>query len=346
MMAFFLLMWLLNATTEEQRRGIADYFSPTQPVWRGPTSPAMARCSAGARPTATVARRRTRRGAGAGRAADADPDAEDDDTGDSRPAEPPHAGHRPSACRARATVAPAPGTKPAEAAARANGNCRRTPSTLRRRTPRQTDIAAELERRETRDIRARRASRSATPSPADPALADLARQLMIDVTPEGLRVQLLDAERQPMFSTGSAALERPGAGRAVPRSRRCCSSCRSRSRSPGTPTRRRTAARPHQLGPVGRPRQRDAPAAGGCRAAGNPDPQRRRHCRPRPAGRRRPARRRQPPHRHRACLRASRPRLPTATAEAGRRMLTIGGLVSCWPACSAATSCPAAASSR
>src|SRR5208283_2400725 len=28
MMAFFLLMWLLNATTEEQRRGIADYFSP------------------------------------------------------------------------------------------------------------------------------------------------------------------------------------------------------------------------------------------------------------------------------------------------------------------------------
>ncbi|WP_296418258.1 flagellar motor protein MotB [Pseudooctadecabacter sp.] len=29
MMAFFLLMWLLNATTEQQRKGIADYFSPT-----------------------------------------------------------------------------------------------------------------------------------------------------------------------------------------------------------------------------------------------------------------------------------------------------------------------------
>ena len=28
MMAFFLLMWLLNATTEEQKRGIAQYFSP------------------------------------------------------------------------------------------------------------------------------------------------------------------------------------------------------------------------------------------------------------------------------------------------------------------------------
>tara|TARA_R110002074_G_scaffold35840_4_gene97642 strand:- start:7016 stop:7867 length:852 start_codon:yes stop_codon:yes gene_type:complete len=29
MMAFFMLMWLLNATTEQQRKGLADYFSPT-----------------------------------------------------------------------------------------------------------------------------------------------------------------------------------------------------------------------------------------------------------------------------------------------------------------------------
>ena len=29
MMAFFLLMWLLGATTEKQRKGIADYFTPT-----------------------------------------------------------------------------------------------------------------------------------------------------------------------------------------------------------------------------------------------------------------------------------------------------------------------------
>lgn len=29
MMAFFLLMWLLNATTEKQRKGLAEYFSPT-----------------------------------------------------------------------------------------------------------------------------------------------------------------------------------------------------------------------------------------------------------------------------------------------------------------------------
>ncbi|MEM9784905.1 MAG: flagellar motor protein MotB [Pseudomonadota bacterium] len=34
MMAFFMLMWLLNATTEQQRKGIADYFAPTISVSR------------------------------------------------------------------------------------------------------------------------------------------------------------------------------------------------------------------------------------------------------------------------------------------------------------------------
>lgn len=29
MMAFFLLLWLLNATTEQQRKGLSDYFTPT-----------------------------------------------------------------------------------------------------------------------------------------------------------------------------------------------------------------------------------------------------------------------------------------------------------------------------
>jgi len=34
MMAFFMLMWLLNATTEKQRKGIADYFAPTIAISR------------------------------------------------------------------------------------------------------------------------------------------------------------------------------------------------------------------------------------------------------------------------------------------------------------------------
>jgi len=34
MMAFFMLMWLLNATTEQQRKGLADYFTPTIAIAR------------------------------------------------------------------------------------------------------------------------------------------------------------------------------------------------------------------------------------------------------------------------------------------------------------------------
>ena len=41
---------------------------------------------------------------------------------------------------------------------------------------------------------------------SDPALASLAKQLAIDVTPEGLRIQIMDEERQPMFAFGASAL--------------------------------------------------------------------------------------------------------------------------------------------
>jgi len=34
MMAFFLMMWLLGATTETQRKGLADYFTPSIPINR------------------------------------------------------------------------------------------------------------------------------------------------------------------------------------------------------------------------------------------------------------------------------------------------------------------------
>lgn len=32
MMAFFMLMWILNATTEDQKRGLADFFNPSVPM--------------------------------------------------------------------------------------------------------------------------------------------------------------------------------------------------------------------------------------------------------------------------------------------------------------------------
>ena len=48
---------------------------------------------------------------------------------------------------------------------------------------------------------------------ADPALTPLAKQLSIDLTPQGLRVQIRDEERRPMFATGS--IEPNGEARAL-----------------------------------------------------------------------------------------------------------------------------------
>ena len=49
MMAFFMLMWLLNATTEQQRKGIADYFSPAVPINRISPEPSSGPASCFAR---------------------------------------------------------------------------------------------------------------------------------------------------------------------------------------------------------------------------------------------------------------------------------------------------------
>jgi chemotaxis protein MotB len=40
---------------------------------------------------------------------------------------------------------------------------------------------------------------------SDPGLADLAKQLAVDMTPDGLRIQILDEVKLPMFASGSAA---------------------------------------------------------------------------------------------------------------------------------------------
>jgi chemotaxis protein MotB len=66
-------------------------------------------------------------------------------------------------------------------------------------------LRAELERRE-RAAFEQAAGQIRDAIQSDSRLADLARQVSIDQTPEGLRIQLLDEERQPMFATGSAVV--------------------------------------------------------------------------------------------------------------------------------------------
>jgi len=202
MMAFFLLMWLLNATTEEQRRGIADYFAPTNVLGRNLTgsgqpfggrtpheSEQMAQNSGAIRiqtgPTPvmpeldtedegpTPARPTLRREG---------PEGEDEDN-DPR--------------RVRAARADA---QPGDADPRRLGEG--TEADPRRLTD--AALRAEHARRE-REAFERAAEEIRRTVAADPALAELAQQLRVEMTPEGLRIQLLDAERQPMFALGGSA---------------------------------------------------------------------------------------------------------------------------------------------
>jgi len=66
-------------------------------------------------------------------------------------------------------------------------------------------LRAELERRE-REAFEQAAEQIHEAVHSDPGLRDLALQLAIDQTPEGLRIQLLDEERTPMFASDSAVL--------------------------------------------------------------------------------------------------------------------------------------------
>ena len=71
------------------------------------------------------------------------------------------------------------------------------------RTPTEAELQAELEKREKQAFeQAAQQIRDAVGN--DPQLAELARQLVIDMTPEGLRIQIRDADREPMFPLGSA----------------------------------------------------------------------------------------------------------------------------------------------
>ncbi len=186
MMAFFLLMWLLNATTETQRKGLADYFAPSNALSRGSNGTGL---PFGGKTPNSEGSLASDRGA-----VQVGPDAPpittpEEDADDPVPITAPTQRQPPPAATApNADATPARPLPPAAA-----------------RAPTDADLQAELDRREKAAFeQAAQQIRDAVR--ADPALADLGRQLMIDLTPEGLRVQLVDEDKQPMFATGSAQL--------------------------------------------------------------------------------------------------------------------------------------------
>ncbi|NPD67549.1 OmpA family protein [Lichenicola cladoniae] len=197
MMAFFLLMWLLNATTEQQRRGIAAYFSPLANVENGFSGAGLV--PGGISPldkgTSLVAR-----GTGAP-PADAPPQTVSIQTapgqvatdGDGIPATPDSDDDAPPSGLGRTAAVAGQGSTVALAVEPDDGG---GPSSLTHHAE------AAAEDASLKDAAARMRSLVG----ADPALAEFAGQMAIDVTPDGLCIQIMDREGLPMFDRGATTL--------------------------------------------------------------------------------------------------------------------------------------------
>ncbi len=149
MMAFFLLMWLINTTSPQQKRGIADYFAP-----------------------ASVSQTTSGSGGILGGTALSDDGSKSTGSRDIiqqlAPQAPPDvtdSGQSPTQAQSSPQAA---SDKAADAA---------------------LTSAAESLKQAMQDM---------------PELAELSKQVIVDQTPEGLRIQLVDQEGRSMFAEGSA----------------------------------------------------------------------------------------------------------------------------------------------
>jgi chemotaxis protein MotB len=181
MMAFFLLMWLLNATTEAQRRGLADYFSPTIATARGTSGSGK---PFGGHSPFEDGPALSDRGTLAVMSATSPPVDVDDDNSDTLATRTVHS---------EATAAEGP-----DGGGAAGHAPERTPALVAAAQKQ----AAEARRQEQLTLTQAVAALQQAVT-ADPALTPLAKQLSIDLTPQGLRVQIRDEASRPMFATGS-----------------------------------------------------------------------------------------------------------------------------------------------
>lgn len=151
MMAFFLLLWLLNVTTKEQQEGIAEYFDP---------NPRISTSESGA--------------GGMLGGLTVSPDGAMVDT--------------------QQPVTPQTDQSPALIAGSEKPDTQDTEKTKETRDPQEEEQFKEVEEAiekamaESDELRA------------------LSENLMIDVTPEGLRIQILDQDGEAMFPSGSAEM--------------------------------------------------------------------------------------------------------------------------------------------
>ena len=151
MMAFFLLMWLINTTSPEQKRGIADYFAPA--------SVSQTQSGAGGILAGTALGNDGAKSAGSSDVIEElAPSSRNPNDGDSK-----------------------------------DGSKEKTAADL--------EQEANQKREEAAFASAAQSLRQALQEM--PELAELSKNIIIDETPEGLRIQLVDQEGRSMFNQGA-----------------------------------------------------------------------------------------------------------------------------------------------
>jgi chemotaxis protein MotB len=155
MMAFFLLMWLINTTSPQQKRGIADYFAPASVSETTSGSggilggTALGKDGAQSKGSSSVIQ-------------ELSPESRNPDDGKS-----------------------SDGAKAAQAEDASTAAMREA---LKRRDDAAFASAAQSLRQALQDM---------------PELAELSKNIIVDQTPEGLRIQLVDQEGRSMFNENS-----------------------------------------------------------------------------------------------------------------------------------------------
>ncbi|MBL8830848.1 MAG: OmpA family protein [Rhodospirillales bacterium] len=220
MMAFFLLLWLLNATDQEKRQGIAQYFTAFDAVSRstsgaggvlggvtlGPGDlPNMTGGIVVGVPLAPTGEERDTEG----------PDfaekqgqaAASEDSENPQPNARGASGIGPGPSGREAVGDRRPGNRPEGALFSGNrpeGEQEANGVVVRQNNAFQQQMVAEMGKREEQSFQ--RAEADIRQAIQDvPELKPLAQNLLVDRTPEGLRIQLVDQERYSMFASGSAA---------------------------------------------------------------------------------------------------------------------------------------------
>jgi chemotaxis protein MotB len=154
MMAFFLLMWLINTTTPEQKRGIADYIAPQ-----------------------SIAQTVSGSGGVLGGKVMGEDSA--------------HAGGAQSVMQKQSPPSPSSSTKALASGQSPGGGGGASDTTASANSAQDGDFAhaAEAIRQSVQD---------------NPDLANLSHQLILEQTPQGLRIQLVDQDGRPMFQQGTS----------------------------------------------------------------------------------------------------------------------------------------------